>query len=90
MLCFHELSGGGDAASGNADMDMGMERQSLSPGVKDGQDPRLRPHKARIGAESQQGILYTPELKIKKKLLIAFDQSIQLMRDRKNDIGRVH
>lgn len=86
MLCFHELPGGGNAASRNADMDMGMKRKFLSPGVKDGQDSRLCTHKTRISAESQQGILHAPELKIKQELLVVSDQGIQLMRDRKDDM----
>ncbi len=80
--CFRELADRSKTASGNTDVDVGMEGQLLAPCMEDRDDPGLRSKELRVGAQGEQRLLHTFKLQIKKNLQIRFFyQSIQFVWD---------
>jgi len=65
-------------------MEMRMEIQLLSPGMKDKDNARCSSHMLLIPAQSKQRIGSTGKHEVVKKLLIFKNKVIQLMWNRKN------
>lgn len=86
MFRFHELPGRGDAPSGDADMDMRMVIQLLSPGVQNGEDSGFCPEKSLVSTKSEKGFVDTFKKESQEFLLIRPDQFIEFMGHGEDDM----
>ena len=82
----HKLTSRCNATAGDTDVDVWMEVQLLSPGMKYADDTRFCTHKFAVGTESKQCILNAPEQKPQEFLLVIPDKRIQFMWDCENNV----